>query len=214
MPRNSLSIVRQSRSRKKHITKKFTWCEAISQYLCSDHKNCDETLSNLWICDFVGIDVIRKLGRRLKNNAVTNDSASLLILISRLLIRMCGTYVASIDLKHRLTAYPHLFELPVRMNGMRRAQSDHACLDRLGWGRYKGKRDRTPAATSWFPLAWRQTFLVKGLDNCHLFQSYLMYSRSWVLWQTHKRCYYCYLRPCSCTLLLLKGYVHLHAQVV
>ena len=150
----------------------------ISQYLCSDHNDRDESLSNLWICDFVGIDVIRKLGRRLKNNAITSDTASLL---TPLLRATCGarnhpylqvaiTCVRHVCSQHRLTAYPHLFELPLRMNGMRRAQSDHACLDRLGWGSYKGKRDRTPAATSWFPSAWRQTFLVKALDNCHLFQ--------------------------------------------
>ena len=84
-------------------------------------------------------------------------------------LQVAITCVRHVCSQHRLTAYPYLFELPLRMNGMRRTQSDHACLDRLGWARCKGRRDRTQA-TSWFPLAWIQTLLVKGLDNCHLFQ--------------------------------------------
>ena len=130
----------------------------ISQYLCSDHNDRNESLSNLWICDFVGIDVIRKLGRRLKNNTITSDTASLL---TPLLRATCGarnhpylqvaiTCVRHVCSQHGLTAYSYLFELPLRMNGMRRTQSDP-----LGLGTLQGKKRQDTG---------------NKLDNCHLFQ--------------------------------------------
>ena len=108
------------------------------------------------------------LGRRLKNNVITSDTASLLTPLLRATsgarnhpyLQVAITYVRHVCSQHRLT---------LRMSVMRRTQSDHACLDRLGWARCKGRRDRTQA-TNWFPLAWRQTLLVKGLDYSHLFQ--------------------------------------------
>ena len=100
----------------------------ISQYLCSDHNDRDdESLSNLRICDFVGIDVIRKL-LGLKNNAISSDTASLLTPLLRATsgarnhpyLQVANTCVRHVCSQHRLTAYPYLFELPLRMNGMRR----------------------------------------------------------------------------------------------
>ena len=88
-------------------------------------------------------------------------------------LQVAITCVRHVCSQHRLTAYPYLFELPLRMNGMRRTQSDHACLDRLGWARCKGRRDRTQA-TSWFPLAWIQTLLVNWTTVIY-FKSVLFY---------------------------------------